>query len=54
MELTARELMTAEVVTVPRTLPVEAIAQLLAAHGITCAPVVDGKGACWAWSRPPT
>lgn len=41
----ARDLMTAEVVTIPPRMPVEAIARLLAGHGITAAPVVDGDGA---------
>lgn len=43
--LQARDLMTAEVVTVPPDMAVEAIAQLLARHAITAVPVVGRHGA---------
>lgn len=42
--LQARDLMTAEVVTIPTDMPVDAIARLLASQGITAAPVVDDGG----------
>lgn len=43
--LQARDLMTTRVVTVPPDMAVEAIARLLAGHGITAVPVVDGHDA---------
>ena len=43
--LQARDLMTTRVVTVPPDMDVEAIARLLAGHGITAVPVVDGHDA---------
>lgn len=43
--LQARDLMTAEVVTIPPDMPVAAIARLLARHAITAVPVVDEDGA---------
>lgn len=42
--LTARDLMAAEVVTVPPDTPVVAVARLLADRGISAVPVVDGNG----------
>jgi CBS domain-containing protein len=42
--LRARDLMTPDVVTVPASTPVVAIARLLAERGISAAPVVDGEG----------
>lgn len=39
---TARDLMTAEVLTVPPTMPVEILARLLAERHVSGAPVVDG------------
>jgi CBS domain-containing protein len=42
--LQARDLMTAEVVTILPDMPVDAIARLLASRGITAAPVVDEGG----------
>ena len=42
--LTARDLMTAEVVTVPPETPALAIARLLADRGISAVPVVDAEG----------
>lgn len=42
--LTARDLMTAEVVTVPPETPAIAVARLLADRGISAVPVVDGEG----------
>jgi CBS domain-containing protein len=42
--LTARDLMTADVVTVPPATPVLAIARLLAERGISAVPVVEGNG----------
>jgi CBS domain-containing protein len=41
--LRARDLMTAEVVTVPPETPVMAIARLLAERGISAVPVVDAE-----------
>ncbi len=43
-QLTARDLMTPDVVTVPPATPVIAIARLLAERGISAAPVVDADG----------
>ena len=43
--LTARDLMTPDVVTVPPETPVVAVARLLAERGISAVPVVDGDGA---------
>lgn len=43
--LRARDLMTAEVVTIRTGMPVDSIARLLTAHGITAVPVVDADGA---------
>ncbi|MFC2999002.1 CBS domain-containing protein [Falsiroseomonas tokyonensis] len=42
--LSARDLMTAEVVTVPPATPVLSIARLLADRGISAVPVLDGTG----------
>jgi len=42
--LTARDLMTPDVVTVPPETPVMAMARLLADRGISAVPVVDGTG----------
>jgi CBS domain-containing protein len=42
--LRARDLMTADVVTVPPETPVLAMARLLADRGISAVPVVDGQG----------
>ncbi|MFC3028331.1 MULTISPECIES: CBS domain-containing protein [Roseomonadaceae] len=42
--LSARDLMTAEVVTVPPATPVLSIARLLAERGISAVPVLDGTG----------
>lgn len=42
--LTARDLMTPDVVTVPPETPVLAMARLLADRGISAVPVVDGQG----------
>ncbi len=42
--LRARDLMTTDVVTVPPTTPVIAIARLLSDRGISAVPVVDGEG----------
>jgi len=43
-QLTARDLMTPDVVTVPPSTPVIAVARLLAERGISAAPVVDADG----------
>ncbi len=43
--LTARDLMTPDVVTVPPETPVVAVARLLAERGISAVPVLDAKGA---------
>ncbi len=43
--LAARDLMTAEVVTVPPGAPVPAVARLLSERGISAVPVVDAGGA---------
>ena len=43
--LTARDLMTPDVVSVPPETPVAAVARLLAERGISAAPVLDGAGA---------
>ena len=43
--LTARDLMTPDVVTVPPETPVAAVARLLAERGISAVPVLDGAGA---------
>ncbi|WP_439596579.1 CBS domain-containing protein [Falsiroseomonas sp.] len=42
--LSARDLMTAEVLTVPPATPVMSIARLLAERGISAVPVLDGAG----------
>lgn len=42
--LSARDLMTSEVVTVPPATPVLSIARLLAERGISAVPVLDGSG----------
>ena len=42
--LTARDLMTPDVVTVPPETPVVAVARLLSERGISAVPVLDGKG----------
>jgi len=42
--LTARDLMTAEIVTVPPDTPVAALARLLAERGISAVPVTDANG----------
>lgn len=44
-QLTAKDLMTTQVVTVPPETPVSAIAQTLAARGISAVPVVSAEGA---------
>lgn len=43
--LTARDLMTPDVVTVPPETPVTAVARLLSERGISAVPVLDGSGA---------
>ena len=43
--LTARDLMTPDVVTVPPETPVIAVARLLAERGISAVPVLDQAGA---------
>lgn len=43
--LSARDLMTTAVVTIPPAMPVPAIARLLASRGISAVPVVDDAGA---------
>jgi CBS-domain-containing membrane protein len=45
IHLTARDLMTPDVVTVPPETPVPAVARLLAERGISAVPVLDGQGA---------
>ncbi|WP_240048375.1 CBS domain-containing protein [Crenalkalicoccus roseus] len=42
--LTARDLMTPDVVTVPPDMPVQAVARLLADRGISAVPVLDREG----------
>jgi CBS-domain-containing membrane protein len=44
MEIPAREIMTRDVITVPATMPVKEIAQVLAERRITGLPVVDDEG----------
>lgn len=46
LALTAADLMSPDVVTIPKEMSLRSVAQLLTQHHITGAPVVDGTGQC--------